>query len=779
MPSSPRLVLSALMLLAACLLAPFGARAEPVLDRVLSGATVIEEAGCSLIRIGFNFRVRYQSHFPGSNGRELRIFVRAIDDAVAASQIIVRRESLRVPVARNATIAAIEFEVDRQAGPTLSVYFRDPVFFKVGQGSDFTSIVVAVPGRKASNTCEPGRLTESPTDPNQPRKKAQRQSPPTANKRPSRGTPPARRKSADRLKEGEASAADKANAAKAMKEARAALGKKEYARAIQLLTKVLGYPENENSAKALELLGVTRERKGQLAHAKAEYEAYLVRYPESEGAARVRQRLAGILTSRETPKGQLRKSQRASASTPSNSKAKSRKGPNWSISGSWSEFYFRDESIRTFRDASLPPDPNEDPDDRDVLQNDLLSAFDFVARWENGKHQSKIRFAGANEQGFEEDGENETSVATLFLETSVTHWNLLTRVGRQNRNTGGVLGRFDGGLLSWQANEKVQLNGVVGSPVASRKDAPFEDDLYFYGVSIDYRPFESNFDTSWFFIDQRADGFVDRRAIGAELRYFDETRTAFATVDYDLNFGELNTAIFSGSWTFRDKSVLALGADYRKSPSLFTTNALQGQQLDNLRALLGIFNEDEIRRIALDRTASSESATIGYSRPLNDMFQINVDATWYDISSTSASAGVDAILSTGDEYFYSAQLLATNVVKQGDIFVAGVRYADRANSDIFTIDFNTRYPVTREFRVNPRLRFTYRENNFDDGQELAVLPSMRLNYDYTRALSFEVEAGAKWSLREQGTIIDEENEFFVILGFRYDFQADARSGAKW
>ncbi len=748
-----------------CIFLQSRAQAEPVLDRVLTGATVIEKAGCSLIRVGFNFRVRYQSHFPGSNGRELRIFVRAIDDAVATSQILVRRESLRAPAARHATIAAIEFEVDRQAGPTLSIYFRDPVFFKVGQGSDFTSIVIAVPGRKSSNTCEPGLLTSSAETPKQPRAKAQRK------------LPPAPRKPTSRLQGGELSDADKANAARAMKEARTALGKKELVRAIQLLTKVLGYPENEHSAKALELLGVTRERKGQLAHAKAEYEAYLVRYPKGEGAERVRQRLAGILTSRETPKGQLRKTQRATANTPSS--GKTRKGTNWSISGSWSEFYFRDESIRTFRDTSLPPDPNEDPEDRDVFQNDLLSAFDFVARWENSKHQSKIRFAGANEQGFEDDGENETSVATLFLETSVTHWNLLTRVGRQNRNTGGVLGRFDGGLLSWQASDKIQLNGVIGSPVANRKDGPFEEDLYFYGVSIDYRPFDMNFDTSWFFIDQRAEGFVDRRAVGAELRYFDETRTAFATVDYDLNFGELNTAIFSGSWTFPDKSVLALGADHRKSPSLFTTNALQGQQLDNLRDLLGIFSEDDIRRVALDRTATSQSATIGYSRPLNDMFQVNFNATWYDISSTSASAGVDAILSTGDEYFYSAQVLATNVVKQGDIFVAGARYADRANSDIFTIDFNTRYPVTREFRLNPRLRFTYRENKFDDGNELAVLPSMRLNYDYTRTLSFEVEAGAKWSLREQGTIIDEENEFFVILGFRYDFHADESSGWKW
>jgi len=187
---------------------------------------------------------------------------------------------------------------------------------------------------------------------------------------------------------------------------------------------------------------------------------------------------------------------------------------------------------------------------------------------------------------------------------------------------------------------------------------------------------------------------------------------------------------------------------------------------------LGIFSQDEIRQIALDRTATSQSATIGYSRPVNDMFQVNFDATWYNTDSTKASGDVDAVLSTGDEYFYSAQLLATNVVKQGDIFVAGVPYADRANADFYTLDLNTRFPVTRQFRVNPRLRLTYKENSFDDGNELAVLPSIRLNYDYTREISFEVETGAEWSLRKQGTVVDEENEFFIIMGFRYDFQAD-------
>jgi len=43
-----------------------------------------------------------------------------------------------------------------------------------------------------------------------------------------------------------------------------------------------------------ELLGLARERSGQLAHAKAEYEEYLRRYPSGEAAERITRRLATL-----------------------------------------------------------------------------------------------------------------------------------------------------------------------------------------------------------------------------------------------------------------------------------------------------------------------------------------------------------------------------------------------------------------------------------------------------------------------------------------------------
>ncbi len=49
-------------------------------------------------------------------------------------------------------------------------------------------------------------------------------------------------------------------------------------------------------------MGLVRERAGQLAQAKAEYEEYLRRYPDRPGAARVRGRLQALAAASLAPK---------------------------------------------------------------------------------------------------------------------------------------------------------------------------------------------------------------------------------------------------------------------------------------------------------------------------------------------------------------------------------------------------------------------------------------------------------------------------------------------
>ncbi len=91
-------------------------------------------------------------------------------------------------------------------------------------------------------------------------------------------------------------------ASQRMLEARQAMLDQDWDRAVKLLTSVLGSPDTADHMQAREFLGLARERKGQLAHAKAEYQRYLEDYPDSAGAARVQQRLVGLVTAGEYPR---------------------------------------------------------------------------------------------------------------------------------------------------------------------------------------------------------------------------------------------------------------------------------------------------------------------------------------------------------------------------------------------------------------------------------------------------------------------------------------------
>src|SRR6185369_7749396 len=76
-----------------------------------------------------------------------------------------------------------------------------------------------------------------------------------------------------------------------LNQVRSAMSSHDYNTAIRLLTKLQRQPEFPERAHAQELLGLARERAGQLAHAKAEYEEYLRRYPAGDAAERIAVRL--------------------------------------------------------------------------------------------------------------------------------------------------------------------------------------------------------------------------------------------------------------------------------------------------------------------------------------------------------------------------------------------------------------------------------------------------------------------------------------------------------
>jgi len=79
---------------------------------------------------------------------------------------------------------------------------------------------------------------------------------------------------------------------------------------------------------------------------------------------------------------------------------------------------------------------------------------------------------------------------------------------------------------------------------------------------------------------------------------------------------------------------------------------------------------------------------------------------------------------------------------------------------------SARYPLSNEWRINPRC-LGYQLGDTTDLREVTILPSILINYYWTRDLSLELEVGAKWTERQQAGATQTETDLFFTAGFRY------------
>ena len=217
--------------------------------------------------------------------------------------------------------------------------------------------------------------------------------------------------------------------------------KRDLPRAIELLTKLTRQPEFDGRAQAQEMLGLARERSGQLAHAKAEYEEYLRRYPHGDAATRVRSRLRTLAGAHRV--GAQWHVDRRSTTTEH----------SWRIDGGASQLYRWERSeLTTGADQRAAPGPERLYTDADLIARRRGERFDFVSRLSAGYAHDMLT-----------DGPgSQTRVSSAFVELNDRTLGVATRLGRQSRNSGGLLGTFDGLFSSYQLRPRIALNVAAG-----------------------------------------------------------------------------------------------------------------------------------------------------------------------------------------------------------------------------------------------------------------------------------------------------------------------------
>lgn len=141
---------------------------------------------------------------------------------------------------------------------------------------------------------------------------------------------------------------------------------------------------------------------------------------------------------------------------------------------------------------------------------------------------------------------------------------------------------------------------------------------------------------------------------------------------------------------------------------------------------------------------------------------------------TPASGGVDATSGTGNEYFFSAQVIGNNVIETDDLFPAGLRFAGLTDLDHCVLGLGARFAELEDMKVNLRLRFDCCAGDNTGLVAYSVLPSVLFNKSVTRDPSLELEAGAQWTDSTLKGVEETATDVFFTVGYRYDFYADGQ-----
>ncbi len=690
------------------------AQSDGVFEEALVGTT--DEH----ILIGLNFicGMRYVSHFPLSASDEVRIQIRPLPECFRDGEAIHSRALIRPPGRRIASLIDIVYDNDAPGGPYVTFRFEVPVLVDVSQDRGLRSLSVLVPKPPIQRTTRPGvRESVSPAD--------------SLEKPKTEATVPSLAPVSDEKLE------------QLIEQARVAVSSGEFGRGIEIYTKLLRYPKHRYSEDAQELLGLTREKKGQLAHAIAEYKKYLESYPEGEGAQRVKQRLSGLLTADKTDKTKLRAS-KTTADSP------------WQFYGAMSHFYRRNVDTT-------------DEEQDNVNLSAWSSDFDLNARRRGEVWDLRTRITAGYQQDLVVEDNDQARVSSAFVSLENVNLNLSTRMGRQSNTGSGILGRFDGVSVAYQTTDWANLRVSAGYPVDRTRDET-QTNRRFYSLSVDLEPeFLEAWSLTPYVLSQTLDGFTDRRSVGIETRFSGARKSLFSLLDYDVEFNELNNVLLLGNWTLPNRVALHASYDLRKSPLLSTRNALIGQIVTTLPELLQSFDEEQIHQLALDRTAQSTLISVGFSKPLWQKFQLLADVSMNDLSGTPASGGVFEVPEIGRQFNYALNFVGSGLIKQGDITTFGLRFIDSPNVQITSLSFNSRYPIKQWLRLSPRLRVDQRTTFSDDMTQWVYAPSLRVDMRFKRRHRVELEFGNQITNEQDSLLREDTSSYFFSLGYFGDF----------
>jgi len=566
-----------------------------------------------------------------------------------------------------------------------------------------------------------------------------------------------------------ASAQVQTKASQLMTVAKSALDAKDIDGSIQALNQLLDLPANTFSREAQELVGFVRLRAGDTVRARTEFELFLKLYPNGPDADRVRQKLAGLPKASTDPQ-KPGSERRQAAATP----------PSTTVSGSLSARYFTGQS--KIDDAAVLAAGGA-PAAFVVDAQQLDTSADFNLRYRDADRDARFVFRDSYTADLLNNNRNRNRLNAAYVDYRSFSWGTNVRLGRQAPTGGGVFNLFDGVQAGYAFMPKWRLNAVGGVQV----DQPFASKSKFFGTSIDAEALSANLSGSIYAVTDITDNLTDRRAFGAELRYFNGGVSASTSIDYDQFINALNFVSLQGSWQLPSNTTFNflyelraqngfVAANQALSVGLVDANFVGLSPLNKLEDLVKLVGEDAVRKVVRDTTGYTTQFLLGATTPFSKNWQLGADVRLTNIGAIDA---IDPLIvggpfqfggfaGSGNIFTLSSQLVGSNIYSRRDTHVFNVSLIAGELFNAVALSYNNSSAIGESFLVEPSLRFFF-QNNGDGTQIASVTPGLRLSYQVTQRISLESDLNYEYRRTKSAAIDEISNSVFYILGGRFDF----------
>jgi tetratricopeptide (TPR) repeat protein len=690
------------------------------------------------IRINFTVPVTYLRHFPDGPSDTLRISFDIPDPCLAeqlriqesksSSSTLITPFTLTFPEVvavskKGNAVCRVTNNQSVDTNKTLLIKFANINTYKVRLGEDNHSIIVRVPllAKPEAVFVEPKFTVPAPSEGASPKE--------------------------------------------LMASGKASMAAGEYEGATQTFNRLLNLPPNEYSQEAQELVGNAREKNGDFAKAKIEYDLYLKLYPGTEGALRVNTRLAAIKDG--TAKV---------ADNKFSTKKQINKINQNTVFGSLSQYYYGGRTKTDTTNAGIKTSI------RNTDTSQLVTSFDITDRWRHNQYDDKFVFRDAQTHVFPSSGVDINRLNAAYWDHDDKLLGYMTRIGRQPGNSQGVLGRFDGIFGKYSISDKFRITAVAGIP-DDGSHSTIITNRHFYGSALEFGLPSSTVSGNVYAIQQVADNLTERRAIGSELRYFSGSTSWFGLIDYDTIYKDVNIALLQGNWTTSNEITFNALLDHRKSPILYGETGIQavpGAIPLSVGGLRKVLTNQQIYSAIKDITAETDTALLGATKQVTPKWQIGGDIR---LNRTTSTKGVDLSLvpggsnvpgtpNTGVAYTYSLQAIGTNTIFADDTSVINGSYVDDPHYYAEVLGFTNVATFRTKWHVTSSLNFYHQKSDATQAEIkiFKVAPTARLSYQVTDSAQLEAELSFEQSYSKDNT--DQKIRALreaMFVGYRWDF----------